>query len=159
MDRKYIYMISSWQSGANPPILWRPPHPPPDLCCLLLLFQIFVPVTSCAILHNHNMDLHMLRLGSVGQKNFDVCFMQQDARFTEVWHNVVFYWYSNLIPQTQNIHSTLRGHTESPIFTHIYLHQLLCAHNSYLYYIKRLMNSQVTDIKTNNTDRNNAFSL
>ena len=72
------------------------------------------------------------------QKDLDVCFMQQGVRFTEVWHNVIFYWYSNLILQTHK-HTQ---HTQGPVDWHthinICLHHLLCAHSSYLYYIRWL---------------------
>ena len=50
-------------------------------------------------------------------------------------HNMVFYWYYDLISHTLSHKYT--QHTQEPkeLHTHwnIYLHHLLCAHNSYLY--------------------------
>ena len=55
-------------------------------------------------------------------------------------HNVVFYWYSNLISYTQTHQHT--QHTQGPVDWHTHvntcLHHLLCAYISYLYYIKWL---------------------
>ena len=54
-------------------------------------------------------------------------------------HNVVLCWYSDLISHTHKYTHAHTGHTEhsrvSRLHTHIniYLHQLLCAHSSYLY--------------------------
>ena len=72
-----------------------PPPPPPD--------------TSCAVLLNDNMDLHMSSLGNLvpdlmcvlGPKVLHVCFMQQGVKFTEVWHMWFFNWYSDLKSHTQ----------------------------------------------------------
>ena len=70
------------------------------------------------------------------QKNLDVCFMQQRVRFTDIWHIMWFFigtliWY----------HKHTR-HTQGPVDWHthinVYLHHLLCAQSSYLYYIKWL---------------------
>ena len=50
------------------------------------------------------------------QEDLDVCFMQQGVRFTEVTHDVVFYWYSDLISHThKHTQHTLRGQTDAPI--------------------------------------------
>ena len=62
-------------------------------------------------------------------------------------HNVIFYWYSDLISHTQT--HTHTQCTQGPVVWHthinIYLHYL-CAHSSLLYYIYWL-SKQFTDIK------------
>ena len=78
------------------------------------------------------------------QKEFYVWFMQQGIKFTEVWHIMGFFagtliWYHT----HTKTHGTLRA---SRLHTHIniYLHQLLCAHSSYLYVY---CTEWITDVK------------
>ena len=87
-------------------------------------------------------------------------------------HDIVFCWYSDLISHTQtntNIHKGTQ-HTQGPVDQHsqvnIYLHQLLCAHRSYLcltewiihlqksYLLIRCYKSRFFLWNTNNNDRN-----
>ena len=61
----------------------------------------------CIILLNDIMDLHMLSLGTVVLKDFAVCFMQQDVKFTEVWQIM---W---LFISTQNwYHTHMHSHKD-----------------------------------------------
>ena len=103
--------LHSWQRGANPLILWRPPilpicpfsnfiHPLPhfpvtsnphlhcSFCCNVSLPEWVMGWSYhiwCAILLNDNVDLHMSSLGSlVPEGPWYVCFMQQDIKFAEV---------------------------------------------------------------------------
>ena len=69
-----------------------------------------------------------------------MCFMQQGIKFTEV-RNMMWFFTGTLIlsPHTQthkhtNTHSTLRVSRLTHPYKY-YLHNLLCAHSSYLYYI------------------------
>ena len=74
------------------------------------------------------------------QKDLDVCFMQQGTKFSEVWHKIGFL----LVHWFDITHTKHTQHTQGPVDWHthinIYLHHLLCAHSSHLYYIKWLMN-------------------
>ena len=62
------------------------------------------------------------------QKDLDVCFMQQGLRFTEVWHMWLIastlIWY----------HKQTHRYTDWRTQINTYLHHLLCAYSSYLYY-------------------------
>ena len=86
----------------------------------------------CAILLNDIMDLHMSSLGTL---DLGVCFKQQDVKFTEVWNM----WFFAGTLTLYHTHKPTQ-HTHGPVDLHthinIYLHHLLCAHNSYLYYIE-----------------------
>ena len=92
----------------------------------------------CTTLLNDNMDLHMSSLSTSVPKGLDACFMQQGITFTELWHIIWFFNGSDLISHTQ-AHTQ---HTQRPAdwrtYINIYLHHLLCAQSSYLYYIKWL---------------------
>ena len=148
-----IFKVSlhSWQGGLTP--LYRCPYfaypsffkfcptspktltptslSPPILTPTVLSVAQFLWLNGwschiwCAILLNDNMDLYMSSLGTL-------------IRHQVYWgptHNVVFYWYSDLISHTQT-HTTYLGasrltHPYKYIFTpHVY--------SWYLYYIKWL---------------------
>ena len=94
----------------------------------------------CAILLNNNMDLHMSSLGTLVPEGSWFAFYEK--RIQVYWgltHNVVFYWYSDLISQTQpHKHSQ---HTQGPADWHTHIinvYTTCCVHSSYLYYIKWL---------------------
>ena len=81
------------------------PNPHCSFCCSVSLAEWVSHHIWCAIiLLNDNMNLHM---SSQYLKDLDVCFMQQGLKSTEVWHNVIFYLYSDLIPHTHThtVHS------------------------------------------------------
>ena len=95
--------------------------------------------TWCAILLNDNMDLHMFSLGTLLPQGSWYVLYAKGIKFTEIW-NMFFYWYSDLISHTQ----THTAHSEASRLTcpyNIYLHHLLYAHSSYLYYIKWLLST------------------
>ena len=68
----------------------------------------------CAILCNDNMDLHMSSLRTLVPKGPCVCFMQQGAKFPEVWHmrSATLIWY-----HTNKTHAT---HSGGSRLTHTY---------------------------------------
>ena len=100
-------------------ILSTPPQPLTPLPCYLqptppLFLLLFLWLNGwsqhiwCAIiLLNDNMNLHMSSLGTLEPEGACVRFMQLGVTFSEVWHNVIFYWYSDLIPPTptHTVHS------------------------------------------------------
>ena len=160
-------LLHSWQRGANPPTLWRPHSPlycllslfqilsnlpPPWLPChlqpsppLFFLLSFFFgwigdhatfDVLFCVMI----IWIYTCRaLVPLYQKDLNVCFMQQRAKFTEVWHvfSILVLWFdiTHTHKHTQLPRTTARTHTQ----INIYSHHLLCAHSSYLYYIKWLM--------------------
>ena len=94
------------------------------------------------------MDLHMSRLGTLVPEGLDVCFVQQGVKSTEVWHmwffaGTLIWYYTQTNKQNKQTHTHTQKdtqHTQGPadLHTHIniYLHHLLSAHNSYLYYLE-----------------------
>ena len=94
----------------------------------------------CAILLNDNMDLHMSILGTLVPEG-PWCVFPATRRqvYWGLTHNLVYYRYSDFV--ITHKHTQL---TQGPVDWHthinIYLHQLLCAHDSYPYYIKWLNN-------------------
>ena len=71
----------------------------------------------------------------VPKRTFMMCFMQQGIKFTEIWHTV-FCLYSGSISHTntqthKDIEPT-QGPVDWRIHINMYLHHLLCSHNSYL---------------------------
>ena len=98
----------------------------------------------CAILHNDNMDLHMLSVGALLLEGpWYVFYATRHQVYWGLTH-VVYYWYSDLIKHTHTKHIQ---HTNGLVDWHshisICLHHLLCVHSSYLYYIKWLMNNSL----------------
>ena len=84
---------------------------------------------------NDIMGLYMRSVGTLILEGRCYVFYEKKV-YWGLTHNVVFYWYSDLISHTykpKDMH-----HTQGPIdwYTHvnIYLHQLPCAHSSCLYY-------------------------
>ena len=83
----------------------------------VLIYLMIIWICTCRALVPFNQGL-------------DVCFMQQVATFTEVWH-IMWFFNSTLIwyhthKHTHNTQGPLDWHTQ-------YLHYLLCVHSSYLY--------------------------
>ena len=160
----FKFSLHSWQRGANLPIVCRPTlyclHPYFQFCLTHALpplpsqLQCPPPTVSsvdlflwlngwschirCVILLNDNMDLHMSSLGTFDQKDLDVCFMQQGVKFTELWHmwfftRTLIWYHAHTNTQTHTAHS---GAVDWHTHINMYLHHLLCAHSSYLYFIK-----------------------
>ena len=112
-------------------------HPNWSICCLASLAESVIAPHLCAILLDDIMDVHMSSLRTL---------MHFYATSGEVYwgltHDVVFCLYSDLISHTHTHIYTHKDtqHTQGPVDWHthinIYLHQLLCAHSSYLYYIE-----------------------
>ena len=140
--------LHSWKRGANAPILLIPPlpchlQPPPPLLLLLLCFFGWMGDHATFDVLFYLMIIWIYTCQALVpwyQKDLDVCFMQQGVRFTEVWHMWFFTDTLMLLSHTQTQKHT--QHTQGPVDWHthinIYLHHLLCAHSSYLCYIKCL---------------------
>ena len=96
------------------------------------------------------MDLHIPSLGTlVSEGHWCVFWAAMHEVHYGLTYILVFYWYSLLISHTHrqtNTHSTLIGSVGWHTHINIYLYHLLCAYNSYLYYIKWL-NEWFTDMK------------
>ena len=135
--------LHSWQRDVNPVILWRTPppsslyclppffkiwSPPPPLSChlqlpLLLLLSYFfgwmAHLIWCATLLNDNMDLYMSSLSTlVPEGPWYVFYTTRHQVCWGLTHNMVFYWYSNLISYTHT--STKTAHSGASGFTHTY---------------------------------------
>ena len=148
----------SWHSrqrGTNPPIIRKPPFFKTSLHChflqLLPHFSFCWPVSWwsnhiwCAILLNDNKDLQMLGLDTIVPEGPWCVFYATRVKFTEVWHMLFFfYWYSDFVITHTNTYHTL-GQLDWHTHMNIFLHHLLCAHSSYLNYIKWL-NEKFTDV-------------
>ena len=140
-SQKGANLLILWRPPPTPPpppILPTSPSifqilstlPPPPLPChlqppppLLFLFSCFFGWVGDHATFNvlfylmiKWISICMSSLGTLYKKDLDVCFMQQGVSFTEVWHNVVFYWYSDLISHTQT-HTT---HSGASRLTHSY---------------------------------------
>ena len=154
-------LLHSWQRGANPLILWRPPYiaylpffkccppPPTQLSCHLQLPPPLFFLLSCFfswmgdhttfdVLFHDNIDLHMSSLGSlVPEGPWCVLSNRASSLLRSDTYNL---GQIHLISHTQTHKHT--QHTQGPVDWHnhinIYLHHLLIAHSSYLYYIKWL---------------------
>ena len=146
------FFLRTWQRDANPIILWRPPYiasPPflkfcPPSTPAPLPFPLQPPphFLWCAISLDGNMDLYMSSLGTlVPGGAWCVFYATKRRAYCGLTHSVVstgplvwFHTHTHTHANTQ--------HTQEPVDDHshinIYLHHLLCAHSSYLYYIKWL---------------------
>ena len=130
------------------------------------------------------MDLYMSSLGTLVPKGpWCVFYVTKHHVYWGLTHNVIFYWYSDLI-WNKKTHSTLRGQsTDTPIYIYIYTtcYRLTAANltrlNEYFTNIKNLLSTMSSLFKncslakviymlirccktrfflwtTNNTDRN-----
>ena len=68
------------------------------------------------------------------QKDLDVDFMQQGIKFTEVSHIMWFFAGTLILYHTHKHTQHIQGPVDWHTHINIYLHHLLCAHSSYLYY-------------------------
>ena len=139
----YIAYPPPFSNFVQPPLSHFPAtsdlHPNCSFCCPVSLAEwVIIPHLMC-YLPNDNMDLHMSSLGTLVPEG---TFMQQGVRFTEVWH-IMWFFTGTLIWYHKHTHThTHTQHTQGPVDWHshinVYLHHLLCAQSSYLYYIKWL---------------------
>ena len=138
-----LYIVSR----RLPPILWRlppllptnfvQPHTPtyllpPTRLHTVLSVALFLWLNGwsrhiwCAILLNDNMDLlQMSNLGTLNQKDLDVCLMQQGLKFPEVWHIMVFFtcsliWYHARTYTHTTPHTEHTSHSGDSRMTHPY---------------------------------------
>ena len=130
-----------FQILSNPlsPTFLSPPTSTPTVLSAVLFLWLngWSHHIWCAILLNNNMGLHMSSVGTlVPEGPWCVFYATRRQVYWGRTHNVIFYWYSDLIWQT-HIHTQ---YTQGPVDWHthinVYLHHLLCAQSSYLYYIK-----------------------
>ena len=129
-----------------------PPHPLPPLPChpqpptptafsavMFLWLNGWSWHIWCAILLDDSMDLYMSSLGTlVPERPWCVFHATRCQVYWILTHNMVFYLYSDLISITHNTHTTYSGTSRLTPPINIYLHHLICAHSSYLYFIKWL---------------------
>ena len=119
----------------------QPPSPSAFSTVLLLWLNGRSHRIWCATLLNDNIDLHMSSLGTlVPEGHWRVFYVTRSQVYWDLTQNVAFYWYFDLISHMQRHKHT--QHTQGPVDWHthmnIYLHHLLCAYSSCLYYIKWL---------------------
>ena len=135
-----------FQSLPTHPPLPAQPHFPVTSNCHLTVFSavMFLWLNRwschiwCVILLNDNMDLYMSSLGTlVPEGPWCVFHATRRQVYWSLTHNVVFDWYSDFISITHSTHNTFKGQ-QTNAHINIYLHHLLCAHSSYLYFIKWL---------------------
>ena len=149
----FNFSLHSWQRGANPPpslILWRSPYTAYPyhffkFCPTLHYFPVtssshphcsFCCPVSCAVWVITSHLMYYIFYAFI--LFYFIYFMELSINFTEVWHIMSFFTGTLLWYHTHK-HTQ---HTQGPVDRHnhinIYLHNLLCAHSSYSYYIKWL---------------------
>ena len=138
-DPLYFLPPTHFQILSTPPLSCHLQPPPP---LLVLWLNGWSHHIWCAILLNDIINLHMSSLGTlVPEGPWYLFYAKRRQVYWGLTHNVVFCWYSNLILRTQTHTYTHKDiqHTQGLVDLHthinIYLHHLLCAHSSYLYYI------------------------
>ena len=134
--------FSNFDQHTSPPLPFRLQLPPLTALYVVLFIWLYEWLCHiwCAILLNDIIDLHMSSLGTLAPERPSCVFYA--TRHHVYWgltNNVVFRWYPNLISH-KHTHTYTRKDTQytlGPVDWHIhiniYLHHLLCAHNSYLY--------------------------
>ena len=111
-------------------------HPNCFFCCPASLAKWVSCHIWCAILLNNNMDLHMSSLGTRRTLMCVLCKNVSGLPRSDICSFLLVLWFDIANKQTHT------QHTQRPVdwHTHIneYLHHLLCAQSSCLYYIKWL---------------------
>ena len=99
------------------------PHPTPLSIPTVLSVVLFLWLIKrschiwCAVLLNDNMDLHMSSLGTlVPEGPWCVFYATRRQVYWGLTHNVVFYWYSDLISHTHK-HANLYIYTTCYVLT------------------------------------------
>ena len=98
------------QRGANPLFYKTPPYCLPPLHCLFLSLNEWSCHIWCATLLNDNMHLHMLSLYTLEAEGPCVFYATRCKVYWDLTHNMLFYWYSDLISYIHkhtNTHSKL----------------------------------------------------
>ena len=116
------YPLSHFQILSTSPLPLAPSHFPatsnPHATVLSVFLFLWLNGSSChiwcATLLHDNMDLHMQSLGTLLPEGpWCVFYAFYATRHQAYWglaHNVIFYWYSDLISHTcKHTHSTRRG--------------------------------------------------
>ena len=142
MKTLYYLPLTLFQILLTPtPTSLSPPNPTPTARSVVMCLWLngWSRHNWCTILLNDDMDLYMSSLCTlVPEGPWCVFYATKRQGYWGLTHNVVFYWYSDLILHTH----TNTQHTQGPVDCHthmnVYLHHLLCAHSSYLYYIKMI---------------------
>ena len=132
-----FYEDQSFSNLYTPPFLLSP-TPSPLFFLLFCFFGWISDYTTFVVLF-YLMDLRVSSLGTLVPEGS--WFVFYATRFQVYWgltHNVDFYWYSDLIWQTHKHRQHTRGQGDWNTHINIYLHHLLRAQSSYLYYIKWL---------------------
>ena len=103
--------LHSWQMGASSFTSLPPATPAPIAISAVLLLRLngWSHHVWCAIFLNDDRDLHMLNLGTLLLEGpWCMVYAVRSQVYWGLTHNVVFYWYSDLISHTQT-HKTLSG--------------------------------------------------
>ena len=110
-----------------------------SFCCpVSLAGWVTTPHLMCYLL-NDNMDRHMSSLGTlVPEGPWGVFYASRSQVYWGLTHNVVFYWYSDLISPTHKHRQHSQGIVDWHTHVVIYLHHLLCFHSKLPLYIKLL---------------------
>ena len=124
------------------PSFQSPPTPTPTVLSvvLFLLLNGWSHLIRCGILLNYIMDLHMLNLGILVPEGPWCVFSATRSQVYWGLTHVVFYCCSDFVITDRNTQHT-QGEVDWHTHINMYLHHLLCAHSSYLYYIKWLKNN------------------
>ena len=112
------------------------PNPTPSLLSVVLFLWLnrWSRHIWCAIVLNDNIDLHMSSLST--RRTLMCVFCNNVSSLLSSDTYCGFYWYSDLISHTHKHTQHTQGSVDCRTHINIYLHHLLCAHSSYLYYIK-----------------------
>ena len=144
-----IRVLEAWLAdGSYPPISRRPPRP---LYCLSTFFK-FCPPPSLFVALCHWLNVSLCHIWYVillylmilwiyicsplltcYQKDLAVCFIQQGATFTEVWHMTFLCHYSDSVLHKQRHNTHPRATRVTQMYKYICSHHLLYAHSNFLY--------------------------
>ena len=142
MKTPHIWHAPFFQILSNPP---PSPLPPTTLTALsvelLLWLNGWLCHIWCAILLNDILDLEVLSVGNlVLEGPWHMFYGRRHQVYRDLTHNAILCWYSDLISHTQTHTHKDTQYTQVPVDWHthinIYLHHMLCAHSSCLYYIE-----------------------
>ena len=134
-------------SNPSPHTSLSPPTPTPTVLSVVLFLWLngWSQHIWCAILLDDNMDLNMSSLGTLVPETPWCVVCNKDSSLLR--SDTMWFFTGNLIWYHTHKHTVHSGSVDWHSLVNIYLHHhLLCAHNSYLYYIKWL-NEQFTDIE------------
>ena len=108
-----------------PPTSLSPPNPTTTALSVVIFLWLngWSCHIWCAILLNDNMDLHMSNLCTnlLPERPWCMFYATRHQIYRDLTHNVVFYWYSDLIWHTHT-HTHTRTHTHTKTHKHTLTH-------------------------------------